>query len=41
VPFPSESAEESQDRPVPRILVVLAPKDTDHQDWAKVLLLAA
>jgi len=38
VRFSSESAEESQDRPVPRILVMLAPEDTDYQDPAKVLL---
>ena len=38
MPFPSEFAEESQDHPVPHILVVLAPKDTDHQDRVKVLL---
>jgi len=40
VPSLFESAEELQDRPVPRILVVLAPEDTDHQDRAKVLLFA-
>jgi len=38
VPFPSVSTEESQDRPVPHILVVLAPEDTDYQDRVKVLL---
>jgi len=38
VPFPSESREELQDHPVPRILVVLAPADTDHYNWVKVLL---